>query len=455
MASLFEKLRSAWSVFKDPNALARKYDPRFDYSVSNTATMVPGDNKNPHRSSERTFVNSLYTRIAIDCAAVDMEHVRIDEEYRYLETIKDQLNYILMVEANVDQTGREFRQELVYTLLNEGVVAVVPTLTEKTNLWEATEFPKDILAMRICKVIKWYPYKVQVRGYNDVNGRDEDFEVPKRMCWIIKNPLRHVTNDTNSSLKRLMDKLNLIDKIDAQTGSGKLDMIVQLPYSLKGESKQEWARQRKKDIEDQIYNSKLGIAYIDAAEHIQQINRPLENNLQSQIEYLTKQVYSQLGLTEEIFNGSADEAQNINYYNRTVEPILSFIANEIIRKALSLNERTRGHSIKFFRDPFKLVPVEKLADLADRMTRNEIMSSNEFRAILGYKPSSDPGADQLINKNINHPEDPNMQQPDQNQQMPPEDPNQPPPYQDQQMQQAGTSTRYLMQFEPNEKGYFE
>lgn len=403
MANIIDRFRSAWSVFKDPNFMPKKYEQSWG-STTSTGAMMPGDSKVvAPRSAERTFVNSLFTRISIDCAAIDIEHVMIDSQDRFIGTVDDNLNYILNVEANVDQTGREFRQEMVYKLLNEGAVAVVPTITEHDFMYKDT-WPDDILAMRVCSIKQWYPDKVRVYGYNDQLGRDEEFMIPKKFAWIIKNPLRHVTNDTNSQLRRLIDKLNLIDKLDNQTGSGKLDMIVQLPYSLKSESKKEWAKERKKEIEDQIANSKYGIAYIDAAEHIQQINRPLENNLQAQIESLTKEVYSQLGLTEAVFNGTANELENMSYYNRTIEPILSFIALEIKRKALSLNLRTRGHSIKFFRDPFRLVPVEKLADLADRMTRNEIMSSNEFRAILGYKPSSDPGADELRNKNINQPD---------------------------------------------------
>lgn len=399
MATLIEKFRSAWNVFRDPSSLDRKF--KMDNYFSNSSTFMPDETKKRFTSSERTFVNALYTRIAIDCAAVDIEHVTIDDEDRYVARVDDKLNYILNVEANIDQTGREFRQELVYSLLNEGAMAVIPTLTEHTNIWEIDGFPEDVIAMRCGSILEWKPDRIRVKVYNDVRGIIEEIWVPKHACWVIKNPLRHVTNDTNSSLKRLIDKLNLLDKIDNQTGSGKLDMIVQLPYSLKSESKREWAKERKKDIEEQISNSKYGIAYIDAAEHIQQINRPLENNLQTQIEYLTKQVYSQLGLTEAVFNGTAQELENMNYYNRTIEPILSFITNEIYRKSLSLNARTRGHAIKFFRDPFKLVPVEKLADLADRMTRNEIMSSNEFRAVMGYKPSQDPAADELRNKNLN------------------------------------------------------
>lgn len=399
MATLIEKFRSAWTVFRDPSSLDRKF--KMDNYFSNSSTFMPDETKKRFTSSERTFVNALYTRIAIDCAAIDIEHVMIDDEDRYVARVDDKLNYILNVEANVDQTGREFRQELVYSLLNEGVMAVVPTLTEHTSIWDIDGFPDDVVAMRCGSILEWKPDRIRAKVYNELRGIFEEIWVPKHACWIIKNPLRHVTNDTNSSLKRLIDKLNLLDKIDNQTGSGKLDMIVQLPYSLKSESKREWAKERKKDIEEQISNSKYGIAYIDAAEHIQQINRPLENNLQTQIEYLTKQVYSQLGLTEAVFNGTAQELENMNYYNRTIEPILSFITNEIYRKSLSLNARTRGHAIKFFRDPFKLVPVEKLADLADRMTRNEIMSSNEFRAVMGYKPSQDPAADELRNKNLN------------------------------------------------------
>ena len=408
MASLIDKFRSAWSVFRDPNSLNKNY-VRWDYT-SMTTTKMPGDIVYKNTSSERTFVNSLYTRISIDCGAVDIEHVLVDEEERFVDKVQgDRLNYILNVEANIDQTGREFRQELVYSLLTQGVVAAVPTITKNTNIWEIDGFPDDVLAMRVGSILEWKPDRIRVKAYNDLRGQDEEFWVPKHAAWIIKNPLRHVTNDTNSQLRRLIEKLNLLDKIDNQTGSGKLDLIVQLPYSLKSESKKEWAKERKKDIEDQIANSKYGIAYIDAAEHVTQINRSLENNLQTQIEYLTKQVYSQLGLTEAVFNGTAEELENLNYFNRTIEPIMSFITTEIYRKSLSLTARTQGHAIMFFRDPFKLVPVEKLAELADKMTRNEIMSSNEFRGILGYKPSDDPAADELRNKNLN--QEAGMEQP--------------------------------------------
>lgn len=408
MASLFKRFMEAWSIFKNPDQMMYKKDFRYTNQMSSTSIM-PGERRTPNRSAERTFVNALYTRIAIDCAAVDMEHVIIDGEDRFVEKVDDNLNYVLNQEANIDQTGREFRQELVYNLLVEGVIACIPTLTENTNIFESDVFPDDMRCMRLGIIKEWFPNKIRVTTYNDLTGKDEDITVPKRAAWIIKNPLRHVTNDTNSSLKRLIDKLNLLDRIDNQTGSGKLDMIVQLPYSLKSESKREWAKERKKDIEDQIANSKYGIAYIDAAEHIQQINRPLENNLQAQIEYLTKQVYNQLGLTEGVFNGTANELENMNYYNRTIEPILSFIALEIKRKCFTENQREKGHSIMFFRDPFKLVPVEKLAELADKMTRNEIMTSNEFRSIMGYKPSEDPEADELRNKNLNKSADQQMQ----------------------------------------------
>ena len=399
MANIFERLRSAWSVFRDPIAKQRTFTSSY---WSNSSSFMPDEPKKlTSRSSERTFVNALYTRIAIDCAAIDIEHVKLDDKERFVMKIDDNLNYILNTEANIDQTGREFIQELVYSLLSEGVVAVVPTLTANTNIWEIEGFPDDVLAMRVCTKKEWYPTKLRVEGYNDLNGKIESFMVPKHATWVIKNPLRHVTNDTNSQLKRLIDKLNLLDRLDSKSGSGKLDLIIQLPYSLRSESKRDWAAQRKKDIEEQINNSKYGIAYIDAAEHIQQINKPLENNLQAQIEYLTKEVYSQLGLTEAVFNGTAQELENMNYFNRTIEPILSFITLEIKRKSLSLNARSRGESIMFFRDPFKLVPVEKLAELADKMTRNEIMSSNEFRSIMGYKPSNEPDADKLRNKNLN------------------------------------------------------
>ena len=359
---------------------------------------MPGTVVAPARTSERTFVNALYTRIAIDCAAVDIEHVIVDDQDRYLDTVNDDITYIFGEEANIDQSGRAFKQELYYNLFTEGVIAAVPTLTSR-SVWETKDF--EIKAMRVGIIEEWKPDRVKIKAYNDMSGKLESFYMPKYAVCIIPNPLQHVMNDPNSVLKRLIHKLNLLDKIDDQTGSGKLDMIVQLPYSLRSEAKKEWAKERKKEIEEQVANSKFGIAYIDAAEHIQQINRPLENNLQTQIEYLTNQVYAQLGLTEAVFNGTAQEQEMLNYFNRTIEPVMSFTVSEIKRKYLSKTARTQGHTIMFFRDPFKLVPVEKLADLADRLTRNEIMSSNEFRAIMGYKASNQPGADELRNKNIN------------------------------------------------------
>lgn len=399
MSNILDRFKGAWSAFKDPTSQGFKVQKFFtqDGTITTGTAGMP-DVRGINRSTEKTFVNALLTRIAIDCAAIDMEHVLVDDEGRYVSTFDDYLNSILNYEANIDQTGRAFRQELFYSLFTEGVIAAVPTLTD-VNVWENRYF--EIKAMRIGIVEEWKPDRVRLRAYNDITGRIESFYMPKYAVAIITNPLAHVMNDPSSTLKRLIHKLNLLDKIDDQTGSGKLDLIVQLPYSLKSESKKEWAAQRKKEIEDQVANSKLGIAYIDAAEHITQINRSLENNLQSQIEYLTKQVYSQLGLTEAVFNGTAEEPEMLNYYNRTIEPVLSFTAVELKRKFLSKTAQTRGHSVMFFRDPFKLVPVDKLAELADKMTRNEIMTSNEFRAIMGYKPSTEPGADQLRNKNLN------------------------------------------------------
>ena len=416
MPNIFDRFKGAWSAFVDPRSQGQMYD-KFSYSTTTTASPLMPDTIRPqNRSTERTFLACLFNRIAIDCAAVDIEEVLIDDQERYVATVPDSdLNYILGFEANIDQTGRAFRQELFYNLFTEGVIAAVPTLTD-VDVWENRSF--EIKAMRVGIVKEWKPDRVRIEAWNDARGRQEQFWMPKYAVGIIPNPLSHIMNDPNSSLKRLVHKLNLLDKIDDQNGSGKLDLIVQLPYSLKSESKQEWAAKRKKDIEDQIANSKLGIAYIDAAEHITQLNRSLENNLQSQIEYLTKQVYAQLGLTENVFNGTAEEQETLNYFNRTIEPVLSFVVAEMKRKFLTKTARTQGHSIMFFRDPFKLVPVDKLAELADKMTRNEIMSSNEFRAIMGYRPSDDPTADELRNKNLNQeagamPQDPNAMLQDQ------------------------------------------
>ena len=414
MPNIFERFRHAWNAFRDPVSIGMVRESRPSYVSPTSTSVMPGNVVSPPnvaRSTERTFVNALYTRIAIDCAAIDIEHVIVDDQGRYLETVEDDITYIFGTEANIDQSGRVFKQELFYNLFTEGVIVATPTLTDK-SVWENTQF--EIKAMRVGIVEEWKPDRIKIKAYNDMSGKIESFYMPKYAVCVIPNPLQHVMNDPNSSLKRLIHKLNLLDKIDDQSGSGKLDMIIQLPYSLRNEAKREWAAERKKDIEDQINNSKYGIAYIDAAEHIQQINRPLENNLQTQIEYLTNQVYAQLGLTEAVFNGTANEQEMLNYFSRTIEPVLSFTTSEIKRKYLTKTARSQGHSIMFFRDPFKLVPVEKLADLADRMTRNEIMASNEFRAIIGYKASDQPGADELRNKNINReagelPYDPNQE----------------------------------------------
>lgn len=424
MPNIIDRFKDAWSVFRDPMSMGARNDRyAFTLATSSGGSIMPGAVKGKGIIAERTIVNALYTRIAIDCAAVDIEHVLIDDEGRYVTTVeKDDLNYILGEEANIDQTGRSFRQELFYNMFTEGVIAAVPTITD-VNVWENRYF--KIEAMRIGVIEEWKPDRVRIRAYNDLSGKDESFWMPKYAVAIIPNPLAHVMNDPNSALKRLIHKLNLLDKIDDQTGSGKLDLIIQLPYSLKSDAKQEWAKKRKAEIEDQIGNSKTGIAYIDATEHVTQLNRSLENNLQTQIEYLTKQVYSQLGLTEAVFNGTAEEQETLNYFNRTIEPVLSFTVAELRRKFLSKTARSQGHSVMFFRDPFRLVPVEKLAELADKMTRNEIMSSNEFRGIMGYRPSTDPAANELRNKNLNQEagavpaEDPSM---DPNFQLP-EDPN--------------------------------
>lgn len=350
------------------------------------------------RGNERSIVTSVYNRIALDVASVAIRHVRLDENNRYLEDINSGLNNCLSVEANIDQTGRAFIQDVVMSMFDEGCVAIVPVETDIDP--EETDSYK-ILSMRTGKILEWKPQHIRVRLYNERTGLKEDVLIPKKTAAIVENPLYAVINEPNSTMQRLIRKLNLLDVVDEQSSSGKLDLIIQLPYVIKTEARRLQAENRRQDIERQLSGSKYGIAYTDGTERITQLNRSVENNLMKQIEYLTSMLYSQLGITTSILDGTADEQTMLNYNNRTIEPILSAIVDEMKRKFLTKTARSQLQSIAFFRDPFKLVPVNDLAEIADKFTRNEIMTSNEIRQIVGMKPSDDPRADELRNKNLN------------------------------------------------------
>lgn len=351
------------------------------------------------RGNDRTIVTAVYNRVAIDVSAISIKHCRLDDNERYVSVIDSKLNSCLNLEANLDQTGRAFIQDVVMSLLDEGCVAVVPI--------ETTANPNtgsyDIVSMRVAKILEWYPAHVKVRVYNERTAKKEDIVVPKKTVGIIENPLYAVINEPNSTLKRLVRKLAILDSIDEQSGAGKLDLIVQLPYTIKTDLRKQQANERRADLEKQLSNSKYGIGYIDATEKVTQLNRPIENNLMKQIEYLTSMLYSQLGITQTILDGTADEKTMLNYYSRTIEPIISAIVDELKRKFLTKTARSQKQSILFFRDPFKLVPVNEMAEIADKFTRNEIMTSNEIRQVIGMKPSDDPKADQLVNSNISQP----------------------------------------------------
>ena len=360
------------------------------------------------RGNERSIVTAVYNRIALDVAQLNIQHCRLDEEGRYLEPMESKLNECLTVEANLDQTSRAFIQDAVMSLLDEGCIAIVPVDTD-LNPTETDAF--DILSMRVGRITEWKPAHVEINLYNDRTGQKEHVTLPKKSVAIIENPLYAIMNEPNSTMQRLIRKLNLLDSIDEQSGSGKLDLIVQLPYTIKSDARRQQADQRRKDIERQLSGSKYGIAYTDGTERITQLNRPVENNLMKQIEYLTSMLYSQLGITQSILDGSADEQTMLNYHSRTIEPIVAAIVDEMKRKFLTKTARSKMQSIMFFRDPFKLVPVDKLAEASDKMTRNEIMSKNEIRQIIGLRPSDDPKADQLINSNIAQPAEESMTKP--------------------------------------------
>ena len=354
------------------------------------------------RGNERSIVTSVYNRIALDVSAISIQHVRLDDNNRFKEVIDSGLNNCLNLDANIDQTGRAFIQDIVMSMLDEGCVAIVPVETDISP--DKTESYK-ICSMRTGKILEWFSDKVKVQVYNEKTCKKEDIIVPKRTVAIVENPLYAVINEPNSTMQRLIRKLSLLDVTDEQTASGKLDLIIQLPYVIKTPARRQQAEERRKDIEMQLAGSKYGIAYTDGTERITQLNRSVENNLMKQIEYLTSMLYSQLGITQSILDGTADEQTMLNYHSRTIEPIISAIVDEMKRKFLTKTARSQNQSILFFRDPFKLVPVNNIAEIADKFTRNEIMTSNEIRQIIGMKPSDDPKADQLVNSNITQPEE--------------------------------------------------
>lgn len=389
------RVKKAWNAFLNK-------DPTISYTNIGPSYTSNPDRTRFSRGNERTIITSVFNRIGIDAASIDLKHVKLDENNSFLSVIDSGLNNCLSVEANIDQTGRSFVQDVVMSMLDEGVVAIVPIETNKDPFINSSF---EIYSLRTGKVLEWYPKHVKVRVYNENRGEKEDKIFPKRMIGIIENPLYAVVNEHNSTMQRLIRKLSLLDIIDEQNGSGKLDLIIQLPYTIKTEYKKIQAEERRAEVEKQLTSSKYGIAYTDGAERITQLNRPVENNLIQQIEYLTEMLYSQLGITKEILNGSADEKTMLNYYARTIEPIMAAISNELTRTFLTKTARSQFQAIKFFRDPFKLVPVTSLAEIADKLTRNEIMSSNEIRQKIGIKPSDDPNADELRNKNLSKPKD--------------------------------------------------
>ena len=384
------RLKHAWDAFtnKDPT--------RYYQNLGASYSSRP-DRPRLTRGNERSIITSVVNRIALDTAAISIQHCKLDENGRLIEIIDSKLNDCLNVEANVDQTGRAFIQDVVMSMLDEGCVAIVAT---ETTLDPKITDSYDVLSLRVGKIVDWYPAHVRVRVYNENTGHKEEIILPKKLVAIIENPLYAVINEPNSTMQRLIRKLNLLDAIDEQSGAGKLDLIIQLPYTIKSDARRQQAEDRRKSIEMQLAGSKYGIAYADATERITQLNRPVENNLMKQIEYLTSMVYSQLGITQTILDGTADDKTMLNYYSRSIEPIISAIVDEMKRKFLSKTARTRKQSIEFFRDPFKLVPVNDIAEIADKFTRNEILTSNEIRQIIGIRPSNDPKADKLINSNI-------------------------------------------------------
>lgn len=396
-SSIFSRLKDAWNVFSGRDAY-RKTSSRGSYYGMSSAYRP--DRVRLSTRNERSIITSIYNRIAMDCAAIEIKHVRTDDEGRFEDTIDSGLNNCLTTEANLDQTGRAFRQDIYLSLIDEGCVAITPVDTS-VNPDNTSSY--EILTMRTGKILEWFPREVRLEVYNDRTGNKEEVVVPKITVAIVESPLYAVINEPNSVLQRLIRKLNILDAIDEQSGSGKLDLIIQLPYTIRSEARRQQAEMRRKDIEEQLSGSKYGIAYTDGTERITQLNRAVENNLMKQIEYLTSMLYSQLGINQEILDGSAKEETMLNYQNRTIEPIVSAVVDEMKRKFLTKTARSQGQSIMSFRDPLKMVPVSQLAELSDKLTRNEIVSSNEIRQAIGMKPSKDPAADELRNKNLNQP----------------------------------------------------
>lgn len=388
--SFLDRIQRGWNAF-------RNRDPTSNFRDIGDSYYRRPDRPRFTRGNERSIVTSLYNRISLDASAVNIQHVRLDKNGRFLYIIESDFNNCLTLDANVDQSGRQFIQDVVMSMLDEGCVAIVPTDTD-VNPYSTDSY--KIFSMRTGKIIEWYPMHVKVRVYNERKGKKEDIILPKSKIGIVENPLYAVINEPNSTMQRLIRKLSLLDITDEQTASGKLDLIIQLPYVIKTEARRQQAENRRKDIEMQLSGSKYGIAYTDGTERITQLNRSIENNLMKQIEYLTNMVYSQIGMSQAILDGTADEKTMLNYYSRIIEPIVSAIVDEMNRKFLTKTARSQRQSILFFRDPFKLVPVNDIAEIADKFTRNEIMTSNEIRQIIGMKPSDDPKADQLINSNI-------------------------------------------------------
>lgn len=391
--SFGSRLKHAWNTFmnRDPTVYYRDVGPGSRYHPDRTRLSV---------KNERSVITSVYNRIALDASAIPIQHIKLDENGRFLSVVNSGLNNCLTVEANIDQTGRAFIQDIVMSMFDEGCVAIVPVDT--TFNPDVTD-SYEIKTMRTGRILEWFPQHIRVRVYNDRTGQKEDILLPKSKVGIVENPFFAVMNEPNSTMQRLIRKLNILDAIDEQSGSGKLDLIIQLPYVIKSEARRQQAERRRKDIEDQLSGSKYGVAYTDGTEHITQLNRAVENNLMKQIEYLTSMLYSQLGIKTEIMDGSADEKTMLNYENRMVEPVLSAIVDEIKRKFLTKTARSQKQSVGFFRDPFKLVPVSQVAEIADKMTRNEVMTSNEIRQGIGMKPSKDPKADELRNSNLSQP----------------------------------------------------
>lgn len=392
---IIDRFRHGW------NAFVNNKDPTEYRDIGISSSYRP-DRPRLTRGNERSIVAAIVNRIALDVTDVVIQHCKLDKDGRFEDVINSPLNNCLNLEANIDQSGFAFRHDMAHSLLDEGCIAVVPIDTDD-DISETLSI--QIHTARIGKVTQWYPRHVKVKLYNDLEGKHEEITLPKTAVAIIENPLYSVMNEPNSTMQRLVRKLNLLDVIDEQSGSGKLDLIIQLPYVIKTDARRKQAEDRRKDIEMQLSSSKYGIAYTDGTERITQLNRPVENNLMKQIEYLTAMLYSQLGITQSILDGTADEQTMLNYYSRTVEPIVNAIVSEIKRKFLTKTARSQGQSIMYFRDPFKLVPAMQLAEISDKLTRNEIATSNEMRQIMGWKPSKDPKADQLVNSNLNHPEE--------------------------------------------------